>query len=290
MVYIYGRKVPDIDEIVIAKVIKVSEYGVSVTLNEYGDIDGFINCGEVSRKKRVNMNKLLVVGKNVLLNVLRVDKDKKYIDLSKRTVCEEDIKIFQEKHKIHTRLYQMFCYIFMKSYGISDYTKIEGNNEELFEFMENTLWYLQTKYENDYIIEKISNKTDFENLINEIDFTCLDVNKQEFSQHIVNFIDSKINRNKPELTEHIKLTTLKEDGLNDIKYILDFENYDFYDKFFQDFDLNITFESSTVYLLNIKQKDFDIKGEYNINSLSNSIKNEIKNRSIEKSVQYKISI
>ena len=288
MVYLYGRKFPEIDEIIIAKIIKVTQYGVDVTLNEYGDINGFINCSEVSRKKRINMSKLLIVGKDVLLNVIKVDENKKYIDLSKRTVCEEDIKIFQEKHKTHIKLYQIFCYVFMKHSNITDYKKIEGNNEELSEFMQNTLWYLQNKFENDYIIEKLLNKNDLVNLTNELDFTCVDINKEDFDKYILNFIDNKINRTKPELSENIKLTTLNQDGLNDIKYVLNIQDYDFYQQIIQDFDFNINFESSTIYSLNIKQKDFDLKGEYDIHSLMNLIKNEIKKRSIEKSVQYKI--
>ena len=114
MSYFYKKKLPEIDEIVISKVIKISEYGIDVTLSEYGDMEGFMNCAEVSRKKKVNLNKLLVVGKLVLLNVIRVDKDKQLIDLSKRTISQEDIKLFEEKHKLYTKLYNLFTSMFIK--------------------------------------------------------------------------------------------------------------------------------------------------------------------------------
>jgi translation initiation factor 2 alpha subunit (eIF-2alpha) len=46
--YIYNKKFPDIDEIVLVKVTNISEYGVNVLLTEYGNIEGFINFTEVS--------------------------------------------------------------------------------------------------------------------------------------------------------------------------------------------------------------------------------------------------
>jgi len=72
MVYYYKRKIPSIDDIVVARVDKISPLGIDVSLIEYNDIKGFINCGEVSRKKRVNLNKLLTVGKDILLNVIQL--------------------------------------------------------------------------------------------------------------------------------------------------------------------------------------------------------------------------
>jgi translation initiation factor 2 alpha subunit (eIF-2alpha) len=80
MVYYYKKKIPEIDDIVIARVEKISKLGIEVTLNEYNGIGAFINCGEVSRKKKVNFNTLLTVGKDVLLNVIQVDESKNYID------------------------------------------------------------------------------------------------------------------------------------------------------------------------------------------------------------------
>ena len=58
MVYYYKNKFPDTDDIVIGIVEKISEYGIEVSLIEYNELKGFINCGEVSRKKRVNFNKI----------------------------------------------------------------------------------------------------------------------------------------------------------------------------------------------------------------------------------------
>ena len=54
------------------------------------------------------------MGKDVLLNVIQVDESKNYIDLSKRTISEDDIKLFNDKHKLHIQLYNIFKHICMK--------------------------------------------------------------------------------------------------------------------------------------------------------------------------------
>ena len=44
MVYYYKKKLPVIDDIVIAKVINISSYGIKVSLTEYNNIFGFKRC------------------------------------------------------------------------------------------------------------------------------------------------------------------------------------------------------------------------------------------------------
>jgi len=285
MVYFYRKKIPDVDEIVIAKVTKINEYGVDVVLCEYNNVHGFINCGEVSRKKKINLNKLLVVGKMILLNVIRVDDEKNFIDLSKRTISQEDIKLFEEKHKLHIKLYQLFSLIFMKHNDVINHKDI--NNDNLYDFLNLTLWVIQDDYDNDYIIENILNKTTNNDLIEELDFSSTDITKEKFTQILNAFIDDKINRIKPELSETMKLTTFKEKGLEDIKYALDFLNFSFYEELEKDFNVKIMSESNSFYSINIKQKDFGLINSKNITESLEMIKNEIKTRSTEKLIQFK---
>ena len=78
--HLYKNKLPKVDDIVLAKVENISQYGIEVSLNEYNGLKGFINCNEASRKKKVNLNSLFTVGKDVLLIVIQVDYEKKFID------------------------------------------------------------------------------------------------------------------------------------------------------------------------------------------------------------------
>jgi len=56
-----------------------------------------ILLSELSRRRIRSINKLIRVGKNELAMVIRVDKDKSYIDLSKRRVSAEDVVKAEER-------------------------------------------------------------------------------------------------------------------------------------------------------------------------------------------------
>ena len=290
MVYYYKKKIPSIDDIVIAKVEKISEYGVEVSLTEYNEIKGFINCGEVSRKKRVNLSKLLSVGKEILLNVIQVNEEKKMIDLSKRTISDDDIKLFNAKHKSHIQLYNLFKHIYMKLNELDNPDKI--NEDKLYDFMCVSLWEIQTECENDMLIEKILSKDTFREILDLIDFNSLEnITREQFELILTNWIENKVNRTKPELTETIKLMTYSATGLADIKYTLDYKNFPFYSEDVRkDFDVKILYISSSVYSLNIMQNDFDLIGNITINDITTMIKKEIKQRAVEKLIQNQIVI
>ncbi|KAK7849676.1 eukaryotic translation initiation factor 2 subunit alpha like protein [Quercus suber] len=66
--------------------------GAYVSLLEYNNIEGMILFFELSRCQIRSVNNLIKVGRIEPMMVLRVDKEKGYIDLSKRRVSEEDIQ------------------------------------------------------------------------------------------------------------------------------------------------------------------------------------------------------
>jgi translation initiation factor 2 subunit 1 len=57
-----------------------------------------ILLSELSRRRIRSIQKLIRVGRNEVVVVLRVDKDKGYIDLSKRRVSPEDIVKCEERY------------------------------------------------------------------------------------------------------------------------------------------------------------------------------------------------
>ena len=288
MVYYYKKKIPTIDDIVIARVDKISELGIEVSLIEYNGIGGFINCGEVSRKKKVNFNKLLTVGKDVLLNVIQVDVTKQLIDLSKRTISDEDIKLFTEKHRQHVQLYNIFKYIFMK---INNINKLEHmNDEQLYMFMTCTLFQIQTQFDNEYINEKILFKDTNLEILNLIDFDKLGLTVNYFKNLLDEYIENKINRVKPEKSETIKLLTYSSSGLADLKYTLDYKSFLEYEQISKDFEIKLNYISGSIYSIMIKQKNFDITGTLNLEDALTIIKKEIKARAIEKQIQNQILI
>eukprot|EP00879_Flechtneria_rotunda_P023125 GHRR01024449.1.p1 GENE.GHRR01024449.1~~GHRR01024449.1.p1 ORF type:complete len:314 (+),score=108.16 GHRR01024449.1:808-1749(+) len=75
----------------------IAEMGAYVSLLEYNGIEGMILLSELSRRRIRSITKLIKVGRQEPVMVLRVDKDKGYIDLSKRRVSPEDIQQCEDR-------------------------------------------------------------------------------------------------------------------------------------------------------------------------------------------------
>lgn len=75
------------------QVKSIAEMGAYVSLLEYGGIEGMILLSELSRRRIRSVQKLIKVGRQEPVMVLRVDKEKGYIDLSKRRVNPEDVAV-----------------------------------------------------------------------------------------------------------------------------------------------------------------------------------------------------
>jgi len=94
----YEEKYPEIDSFVMVNVKQIAEMGAYVKLLEYDNIDGMILLSELSRRRIRSIQKLIRVGRNEVVVVLRVDKEKGYIDLSKRRVSPEDVVKCEERY------------------------------------------------------------------------------------------------------------------------------------------------------------------------------------------------
>ncbi|KAL9180626.1 hypothetical protein ACHAXT_011079 [Thalassiosira profunda] len=93
----YEAKYPEIESLVMVNVRTIADMGAYVSLLEYNNIEGLILLSELSRRRIRSINKLIRVGRNEVAMVLRVDKDKGYIDLSKRRVSPEDVAACEDK-------------------------------------------------------------------------------------------------------------------------------------------------------------------------------------------------
>jgi len=93
----YEQKFPEVDDVVMVKVRSIAEMGAYVTLSEYDNIEGMILLSELSRRRIRSIQKLIRVDRSECVVVLRVDKEKGYIDLSKRRVSGEEARKCEAK-------------------------------------------------------------------------------------------------------------------------------------------------------------------------------------------------
>ena len=94
----YKKKYPDIEEVVMVNVRAIADMGAYVHLLEYDNIEGMILLSELSRRRIRSINKLIRVGRDEAVTVIRVDKEKGYIDLSKRRVSPEEVKECEDRY------------------------------------------------------------------------------------------------------------------------------------------------------------------------------------------------
>jgi len=72
----YEHRFPEIDDVVMVNVKSIAEMGAYVRLLEYNDIEGMILLSELSRRRIRSINKLIRIGRDECVVVIRVDKDK----------------------------------------------------------------------------------------------------------------------------------------------------------------------------------------------------------------------
>jgi translation initiation factor 2 subunit 1 len=93
----YENTYPEIESVVMVNVRNIADMGAYVSLMEYNNIEGMILLSELSRRRIRSIHKLIRVHRNEVVMVLRVDKEKGYIDLSKRRVSPEDVAACEDR-------------------------------------------------------------------------------------------------------------------------------------------------------------------------------------------------
>jgi len=133
----YEQRFPEIDDVVMVNVRSIADMGAYVHLLEYNNIEGMILLSELSRRRIRSINKLIRVGRTEPVVVIRVDKDKGYIDLSKRRVSKEDIERCTEKYSKAKAVNSIVRHV----------AEILGykTNDELEELYRKTAWYFESK-------------------------------------------------------------------------------------------------------------------------------------------------
>jgi translation initiation factor 2 subunit 1 len=137
--YFYERKYPERDELVMVRVNSIDEDGVFCSLLEYNNIEGFLQLKELSRKTYIKSIKRFVrVGQQQVLQVLTVDSENGYIDLSKKYITEEEREAGNEKYN--------------KGKTVHNITKrvAETTNKELEEVYTTYVWPLYETHDHPF--------------------------------------------------------------------------------------------------------------------------------------------
>ena len=84
---------PQKDELVAVITTQLrDDMGATVLLLEYDNMEGFIMLNHASTRRVRSIHKVMKIGKKEMMEVLRVDEEKKCIDLSKKNLKADAIE------------------------------------------------------------------------------------------------------------------------------------------------------------------------------------------------------
>ncbi|CAI5954756.1 unnamed protein product [Closterium sp. NIES-64] len=130
----YEAKFPEVEQVVMVQVKNIADMGAYVSLLEYNNIEGMILLSELSRRRIRSISSLIKVGRQEPVMVVRVDKQKGYIDLSKRRVSEEEVAACEEKYNKSKMVHSIMRHV------------AETSGVDVEELYTNVTWPLYRKY------------------------------------------------------------------------------------------------------------------------------------------------
>ncbi|CAN6620471.1 eukaryotic translation initiation factor 2 subunit alpha [Trichomonascus vanleenenianus] len=176
--------------------------GAYVKLLEYDEIEGMILLSELSRRRIRSIQKLIKVGRNEVVVVLRVDRDKGYIDLSKRRVSPEEAQKCEERYNKSKSVHSILRHV------------AEKHQIALEKLYETIGWPLSRKYGHAYDAFKLA-ITNQESV-----FEGITPPNEEVMKDLIQQISRKLTPNPVKVRADIEVTCFGYEGVDAVKSAL----------------------------------------------------------------------
>merc|ERR1719149_189628 len=186
------------------QVRSIAEMGAYVALMEYDNIEGMILLSELSRRRIRSINKLIRVGKQEVCMVLRVDKEKGYIDLSKRRVSAEDVLACDERFQRSKAVHSIVRHV------------SEATRTDMESLYSQTAWPLYAKYGHAYEAFRLA-ISDPDSIFNEATMPGLDPRLRAM---MLEDIAKRLTPTAIRMRADIEVTCFQYEGVNAIKRAL----------------------------------------------------------------------
>ncbi|KAI8928363.1 eukaryotic translation initiation factor 2 alpha subunit-domain-containing protein [Entophlyctis helioformis] len=201
MCRMYSNRFPEVESLVMVNVRQIAEMGAYVHLLEYNNIEGMILLSELSRRRIRSIQKLIRVGRNEVVVVMRVDKEKGYIDLSKRRVSAEDVAKCEERYNKSKAVHSIMRHVA---------EKLSLNLEDLYSQFG---WPLYDKYGHAYEAFKIA-LTEPDKVLNPFNLD------ESVKNELVSNIRRRLTPQAIKIRADIECTCFGYDGIDAIKAAL----------------------------------------------------------------------
>jgi len=197
----YENEYPEPDDLVMVRVNTVNEIGAWVSLLEYNNKEGIILLSELSRRRMRSVAKHIRVGKQEVLQVLRVDKEKGYIDLSKKNLQEEDVTECTQRYMKSKAVHSIMSHVVAQQTE-EPYISLEDYYKQLG-------WPLFKKYEHAYdAFKKAATGEDI--------FEGIEV-KDSLKQLLIKTIQHRMGSQPVKIQADIQVTCFSYEGIDAIK-------------------------------------------------------------------------
>ncbi len=197
----YKNELPTIDEYLLVHIKEYQPMGISCFINEYKK-DAFMSFKDASSSKKLkNIRKEVTKGNNYILITTKVDNNKGFIDVEKRSIDDKDEKYYTNLINFYQRIFN----VFLKSFVFDN---LNCSQSDVYNFLDNTLWKENPKNIKDIMLQIHSNPKlvkDKYNLNNTI------------GNKIINSLCKLIPSPKCKINITLKINSLSISAINDIK-------------------------------------------------------------------------
>ncbi|HIJ97828.1 TPA: translation initiation factor IF-2 subunit alpha [archaeon] len=132
---------PNKDELVVATITKVQNYGAFGRLEEYQNCEGMIHISEISNRWIKNIGDFVKDGDRVVVKVLRVDAEKGHVDLSLKSVKEaqrkEVLDLFKKEQRARKLIEQAAKKLKADKEVDEVIESIYANSDSVFDVLQN---------------------------------------------------------------------------------------------------------------------------------------------------------
>lgn len=192
------KEFPKENELVLVIIKKIMPYGAFCALTEYNNTEAFLHVSEVAPRWIKNIHEFLSGGKRAVAKVLRIDVEKKQIDLSLKRVSESERRDKLEAVKRYARLTNLLQISLAKSK-----TKLTVKEvlKKISEIYEEPYTILNTILEEENALEKVKLP-------------------EKIKEDIIEVVRKSIKKARVSVKKEISLQCFGSNGIEHIKKIL----------------------------------------------------------------------
>merc|ERR1719384_1809482 len=125
----YENDYPETGDLVIVEVNKIVDMGAYCNLLEYNNLEGMLLMSELQRRRIRSVKRVIKEGRQEIVQVLRVNRSKHFIDLSKKRVDAEEVPKVEDKwnkSKASHSIIRQVSVLSNKKYSMKELYKLFG--------------------------------------------------------------------------------------------------------------------------------------------------------------------